>query len=246
MNYLVKAYLQKFFAMVPRSIGDIIYYKIQRKFGSLRCVRTSQYVDNAIRINNACGESGFKIDGRKLFELGTGRTVSTPIAMILLGADSVTTVDVNRYLRTGLAFESAGEVFKKFKELGCNKCINKYESGFNKIAAQNVLNKASIQDLLDLFNIKYNAPFNGDKTVIESGLFDLYFSTNVIEHVPKGEIEVLFKEAKRILKPNGIMAHYIDLRDHFAATDKTITNVNFLKYSTEDWHKLAGNRQLSK
>lgn len=242
MNYLIKAYLQKVFAMVPRSFGDQIYYQIQRRFGSLRWINSCQYIDNAIRISAACSKSGFQIQGRKLFELGTGRTVSTPIVMVLQGADSVITVDANRYLRTDLSFESAVKVIKNVKDLGWNNKLNEYEEFVFKLAAESRRSSPNINDILNLFNIFYYAPFDGRKTGIESGSIDLYFSTNVIEHVSREQIVDLFKEAKRIIGADGIMAHYIDLRDHFAATDKKITNVNFLKYSIRDWERLAGNR----
>ncbi len=244
MNYLIKSHLQNILAMMPKCIGDNIYYAIQRTFGSLRHLNSSQYVENAKRITDACAKIGFQIDGKKLFELGTGRTISTPIAMILEGADSVLTVDANRYLRTNLSFQSAGDVLRKYKKDSCKNDFYRYESGFAKIAGANGLMTKDVKKLLDLFNIVYRAPFDARETGITSKSVDLYFSTNVIEHVPINEIVGLFKEAKRIVTPDGLMAHYIDLRDHFAATDETITNVNFLKYSTDHWERIAGNRLM--
>lgn len=49
------------------------------------------------------------------------------------------------------------------------------------------------------------------------------------------------KEAKRILKKNGIAIHLIDLSDHFQHQDKSITSINFLRYSEKEWDRIAGN-----
>lgn len=55
------------------------------------------------------------------------------------------------------------------------------------------------------------------------------------------------KEAKRILKKNGIAIHFIDLSDHFQHQhqhqhqDKSITSINYLRYSEKEWGKIAGN-----
>jgi len=35
--------------------------------------------------------------------------------------------------------------------------------------------------------------------------------------------------------------HFIDLSDHFKHQDKSITSINFLRYSDEEWDKIAGN-----
>ena len=49
------------------------------------------------------------------------------------------------------------------------------------------------------------------------------------------------KEAKRILKKDGTAIHFIDLSDHFQHQDKSITGINFLRYSEKEWERIAGN-----
>ena len=43
------------------------------------------------------------------------------------------------------------------------------------------------------------------------------------------------------MKDDRITIHFIDLSDHFQHQDKSITRINFLRYSDEDWQKIAGN-----
>lgn len=49
------------------------------------------------------------------------------------------------------------------------------------------------------------------------------------------------KEAKRILKKDGTAIHFIDLSDHFQHQNKSITSINFLRYSEKGWDNIAGN-----
>ena len=65
--------------------------------------------------------------------------------------------------------------------------------------------------------------------------FDLINSNNTFEHIYPEILIDIVKEFKRLLKPGGIMSHQIDMSDHFAHLDKSITIYNFLKYSDKEW-----------
>ena len=69
---------------------------------------------------------------------------------------------------------------------------------------------------------------------------DYHISTTVFEHIPRADIARILKEAKRILKKGGVAIHFIDLSDHFQHQDKSITRINFLRYSDEEWDKIGG------
>ena len=91
-------------------------------------------------------------------------------------------------------------------------------------------------------NIQYLAPADAANTRLPDESVDYHISTTVFEHIPRQDIERILKEAKRILKKDGIAIHFIDLSDHFQHQDKSITSINFLRYSDEEWDKIAGNQ----
>lgn len=64
---------------------------------------------------------------------------------------------------------------------------------------------------------------------------DIVFSRAVLEHVPPAVLSSMLGEFHRILRPNGLMGHIIDNSDHFAHRDRSLSMVNFLRFSDAAW-----------
>ena len=58
---------------------------------------------------------------------------------------------------------------------------------------------------------------------------DFICSNNTFEHIPQEILRDILVEFKRVLHPNGLMSHFIDMSDHFAHFDSRITIYNFLQ-----------------
>ncbi len=54
-------------------------------------------------------------------------------------------------------------------------------------------------------------------------------------HIPADAIASMFTEFRRLLRPPGVMSHFIDMADHYALFDRKITRYNFLRYSDPVW-----------
>jgi len=63
------------------------------------------------------------------------------------------------------------------------------------------------------------------------------FSNSVLEHVPGPIIERCFTEARRILRPGGVVFHSVNCGDHYAYADKKISQLNYLQFSDADWQR---------
>jgi hypothetical protein len=70
---------------------------------------------------------------------------------------------------------------------------------------------------------------------IRTASIDYVFSRAVLEHVSPRHIPELFAAVSRVLKTRGLMANIIDNSDHFQHKDKSISRLNFLKFSTTTW-----------
>jgi len=72
---------------------------------------------------------------------------------------------------------------------------------------------------------------------------DFITSNNTFEHVFEEKLVEILKEFNRILKVDGLMSHFIDLSDHFAHADTSITIYNFLKFSDKHWKMIDNDVQ---
>ncbi len=64
---------------------------------------------------------------------------------------------------------------------------------------------------------------------IKSDSVDFICSNNTFEHIPADILSAILREFKRVIKPGGLMSHFIDMSDHFAHFDSRITIYNFLE-----------------
>ena len=76
---------------------------------------------------------------------------------------------------------------------------------------------------------------------LPAGHVDLFVSNNTLEHIPKDVLVGIFREFRRVGRRDSVMAHHIDLSDHYAGFDPSITVYNFLRFSERRW-RLFNNR----
>jgi SAM-dependent methyltransferase len=69
----------------------------------------------------------------------------------------------------------------------------------------------------------------GSLSSIETGTVDLIFSQAVLEHVRKHEFLDTMRECSRVLIPEGVASHRVDLKDHLGGS------LNNLRFSERVW-----------
>jgi SAM-dependent methyltransferase len=104
-----------------------------------------------------------------------------------------------------------------------------------------LLNNAP-ESILEVMHIKTTV---GDarKMSFHDGKMDLINSNNTFEHIPADILIDILVEFKRVLAPNGVMSHQVDMSDHFAHLDKSITIYNFLQFTDEQWNRIDNSIQ---
>lgn len=244
MHWKLKALIQNAIAVLPSRQSYAAYYMIQRHFGSLRCVNPIPTMRAATEIAAAILKHGRRIRQSTFLEVGTGRSINLPITMWLLGADRVTTVDVNPYLDYELVAEDLGyiqthqcDVIELFRRFEVDR------GRFRRLLEFNI-DSGSLEDLLDLCQIEYFAPTDAARLPLRDEEVTFHVSNNVCEHIPKGTLAGILKEGARVIKADGLSVHSIDHSDHFAHSDSTLSAVNFLRYGDAYWALLSGNRYM--
>ena len=86
------------------------------------------------------------------------------------------------------------------------------------------------------------APIDSCQVPLPGSSADLIYSLAVLEHVPKAEIASFVREQRRLIKPNGLVYHYIQPVDHSVNRDAKATGVDFLAYSRKHWDRCYQNR----
>ncbi len=244
MKWRHKALIQNVISALPAS--EKIYYAAQRTFGELRSDRFDpmEWLQVAARVLQRLHSAGIPVTGKRFLEVGTGRAVGVPTAMWLCGAGKTVTVDLHRYLSPALVAASNRYICQhpeKIKEMFKDYC--------NPDLLQNRLGqlmafKGDLPAFLNLIDTEWLAPADARRLSFPDNSFDFHFSYAVFEHVPGSIIRNILKEAKRLLRPEGVLSHSIDLSDHFAYADDSITKINFLQFSDERWQRLAGNQYM--
>lgn len=170
------------------------------------------------------------------FELGTGWYPVVPISLYLSGADQIFTIDISKHL-SKLSFITTIKKFMDWDAMGKLTFYlpQKIESRWIKLKEVYAnTQQMNLDEMLAEFNIQ---TIVGDarKISLPKNSIDFICSNNTFEHIYPHILEDILKEFKRIIKTDGgLMSHFIDLTDHFAHFDNSITIYNFLKFSEKN------------
>jgi hypothetical protein len=167
-----------------------------------------------------------------------------PLAFWLMGAQKTITIDLNPYLKAELIKESLqyisdnnDEIRKLFGSLLREK---RMDDLLDFSRSGSFLTRA----FLDLCCIQYVAPGDAAATALPPKSIDFHTSYTVLEHIQPDVLKKILVEGNRIMRDNGLFIHGIDYSDHFAHSDKTMSPINFLRFSDEQWERYAGNRYM--
>jgi len=243
MNWKIKARIQNIIALLPDPVSYEAYYWIQRRFGGLK--KITPYKDLSAGLEICRQIEGVKRSwiGKIFLEIGTGRRINIPLALWLMGASRIITVDLNPYLKEELVKEDVIYIIKnkeKIKELFGDYILQDRLS--------DLVNSFSItwqlKEIIEFCNIYYISPGDASRLSLLDKSVDFHVSRNVFEHIPKNTLHLIIQEAGRLLSDEGLLVHRIDFSDHFSHSDDTLSSINFLQFSDKEWDQLAGNRYM--
>jgi hypothetical protein len=196
----------------------------------------------AIYILKKIQKYGKEWRGKTFFEVGTGHAPLLPVAFWLCGAEKIITVDLNPYMRNEMISdmlffidtEEMKNIFGDFLD----------KNRFNMLLKYSKSKKLSKDDILKMCNIDYIAPGDAAKTSLKDNSVNYHISNAVYEHIPLKIINNILMEGNRIITQDGLFINCIDYGDHFSYMDNTISVINFLQYSDNEWSKYAENRYM--
>ncbi len=239
MNWKNKALIMNILSKLP--LGEFLYITVQRLFGRLNSSPYSR-IPHIIKMLSWLKAQGDLVNDKILFEVGTGHIPLLPIGFFLAGAKKVYTYDLNKRLQLNMLTETLEHLIQtkeQIKTLFLDFVTEPiFEERFNIIIEYH----KKPEEFLKRANIIYVAPGDAAESKMEDKSIDLHFSCTTFEHIPFQILNNIMIECIRILKDSGKSIHFIDPSDHFQHQDKTITKINFLKYSQEEWAKIGENQ----
>ncbi|MFT5130769.1 MAG: SAM-dependent methyltransferase [Rhodothermales bacterium] len=231
MHWRHKARIQRLLAALPRSVGDAIYYQLQCRFGDLRNSSPWTRLEYGAETARLFAKFAGPVAGRSFLEIGTGRRLNVPIVLWLLGAEQVICTDLHGYLKADLVRRDIEWIRKnaaRVRELLPDADPNRFAA---------LLSNGGQPDA-----IRYHPQTAANALPVPDSSIDAHISCNVLEHIPPSDIPPLLAEARRIIKPDGLLIHKTDHRDHFHRDFRSISPINFLRFTEAEWLALAGNR----
>ena len=169
-----------------------------------------------------------------VLEIGTGWYPIIPLVAFLCGYNKIISFDINAWLK------KPGIITAISMTLDNLDLLSDIESEIDEdrlVTLRTILNQESNLDINTILaSIKLEPKVEDfTKSEIKPGSIDYICSNNTYEHIYVEVLEKILEKFKQVLKPTGTMSHFIDMSDHFAHFDKSITVYNFLKYSKKFW-----------
>jgi len=234
-QWILKAIIQKAISCLP------FRHRINHLFQMYvtKGVRlTEDYLeDRFIHFQKHAGffsEAGNDPKGRHVLELGTGWYPIVPLCFFLSGASRITTVDLTRFLTTRKLKQAIVSLIQTEEQGGLGKYLRPLPDRWATLSSIAGQPDISLEEMLEALNIHYLVA-DARALPLEGGAVDLIVSNNTFEHIYPEILEEILLEFQRILRPSGMMSHFIDMSDHFAHLDPSITIYNFLRFSEAQW-----------
>jgi SAM-dependent methyltransferase len=229
MRWVAKAALQKWIGALPH--GERLNYVFQRHV--LRSLPSGdaalrQKFSRAVQHLAAYEEHGPATPASEatFYEFGAGWDLAIPLAYGLLGVGSQVLVDIRPSARVELVNDSLASFERLRGEL-------------EGIAGRELRPAGApisrLEELEERVAIRYLAPCDARATGLPGESIDFVSSTDTCEHIPGAELDEIFRECHRLLRPGGAFSCRIDLQDHYAYFDRSLSKYNFLRYSDRAW-----------
>jgi|TARA_B110000238_G_C16044868_1_gene403481 hypothetical protein len=157
---------------------------------------------------------------KSILEVGAGKSLEQNIYLSYRFNNKVkqTAIDINRMIDFDLINQASVQL---------STILNLENKGVVK----------NINQLEELYNINYKAPFKLSSLIKSNEKFDMSISTTTLEHFNRSELKNYLFDLKSVLAKNCLVSAVIDYSDHYSHTDKNIGGLNFLSYSEKNWKK---------
>jgi hypothetical protein len=239
----LKAIVQKTISFLPKSHN--INYWFQKNITKGVFLGDTYFYDrleHAQQHLEAYQQNCGTIEGIKTLELGTGWYPVIPFSLFLCGAAQIHTVDISNLTNKDKLRDTLNRFIDLIEQDNLEKYIQAKKERIEQfLALKKDFETLRFEEILQRLNIHYIVMDARKLVNVATHSIDLVHSNNTFEHVYPEILKDILREFARVTKKEGLQSHFIDMSDHFAHFDKSITIYNFLKYSCKTWDKIIDN-----
>jgi SAM-dependent methyltransferase len=152
--------------------------------------------------------SPLDLSGLRLLELGPGELLSSAVIAHAGGAESMTLVDAGPYALPGL------DRYRELAALLSRRWGCEVDAG----------DAGTLHEILTRCRARYLTDGLESLRRLPAASVDVAWSHAMLEHVREPELLPLLRELRRVLAPDGITSHQVDLQDHL---DYALNNLRF-------------------
>ena len=185
---------------------------------------------------------GTKKDNFTSLEIGTGWYPIVPIGLFLAGAGEIYTIDISSLLKTSAIHQTITKLLEYYDSGKLQTYLPVIKKERLEVLKTALTLNGEPERILESMHI-HTTVGDARKMVFEDGKMDLINSNNTFEHIPGFILIDILKDFRRVLKADGVMSHQIDMSDHFAHLDKSITIYNFLQFTEGQWNGIDNSIQ---
>lgn len=237
-RWLIKAAIQGTLSLLP---GRYALNYVFQRYVTRGVVLTPTLFEEKLQIcrhhvDHYAARRAASVEAFSVVELGTGWHPIVPLGLWLCGASPIYSLDITPLLHADHVREVVGfaRQYARTGKLADLLPQIKPDQLARLLAADVESAQLSARDLLALFDIE-PLVLDARQTGFSSQTIDLCVSNNTLEHIPADVIRDISVEFRRILKPDGLVSHLIDMSDHYAHFDGSITAFNYMRYSPGVW-----------
>jgi len=231
MHWKIKGIIQGKLSTLPG--GITCNHVLQRYFGSMRNenYERNTFLRDITVLFSKLAPFGLDPKRSRLLEIGTGWMPVFPVSLALAGFRDIVTVDLQPHLRQS-AVKRTLRALEMYLQHPCFLAF----SGYDEVRAR-YEHFIRSDNPLETMGITYRAPYDAAHTDWPLEHFDVVMSNNVFEHIPSPILLDILAEGKRLLRPGGHILHCVNCGDHYAYADPNINQLNYLKFSSEQWNR---------
>jgi hypothetical protein len=237
-HWLIKSALQHAVAVLPqRQRWNALFQRFGTRSLDLQPEMFATRLDHArTHLDNYLNARGGMPKPFTALELGTGWFPTIAVGLYLCGADKIWMVDIDPIIRTSQ--------LKQMLDFFCEHLANgKLRQRLPRLREDRAAQLPEMARFVEKEPPEaFLARFNGQvmvrdaqATCLPGGSVDLFFSSGVIEYIPRPVLVGIFKEFLRLSRPTAVMSHWITLVDQFSYFDRSIGPFNYLRYTSRQW-----------